>query len=208
MSQFFDIHPENPQQRLIYQTVEIIRNGGVAVFPTDSAYAIGCQLGDKKAHDRICRIRKLDKHHNFTLLCRDLAELGTYARVDNPDFRLLKHNTPGPYTFILPATSEVPRRLMHPKRKSIGLRVPANPIALALLEEMGEPLMSVTLILPGSELPLTDPHDIRERLEHSVDVIVDGGFCGLEPTTVVDLTGPLPELMRQGKGDFAPFEPA
>lgn len=206
MSQYFNIHPENPQQRLIQQAVAIIRSGGVVVYPTDSAYAIGCQLGDKKGVDQIRQIRQLDKHHNFTLMCRSLAELGTYAKVDNPDFRLLKANTPGPYTFILEATSEVPRRLMHPKRKTIGLRVPENPIALALLEELGEPLMSVTLIMPGDELPLTDPYDIRDLLEKRVDLIIDGGYCGLEPTTVVDFTAEVPALVRQGKGDFAPFE--
>ncbi len=206
MSQFFYIHPDNPQQRLVSQAVDIVRRGGVMVYPTDSAYAIGCHLGDKSAMERIRHIRQLDKHHNFTLMCRDLGELATYAKVNNQIFRMLKANTPGAYTFILEATSEVPRRLMHPKRKTIGLRVPANPIALALLEELGEPLMSVTLIMPGDDLPLTDPEDIRTMLEKRVDVIVDGGYCGLEPTTVVDLTGDVPSLRRQGVGDFAPFE--
>ena len=205
MSQNFYIHPDNPQQRLIRQATEIVRRGGVIVYPTDSAYAIGCHLGDKAALDRIRLIRHLDKHHNFTLMCRDLGELATYAKVDNKVFRMLKANTPGAYTFILEATSEVPRRLMHPKRKTIGLRVPANPIAQALLADLDEPLMSVTLILPGDELPLTDPDDIRTLLEKRVDVIVDGGYCGLEPTTIVDLTGDVPELLRQGVGDFAPF---
>lgn len=206
MSQNFYIHPDNPQQRLISQAVEIVRKGGVIVYPTDSAYALGCQLGDKSALDRIRLIRQLDKNHNFTLMCRDLGELATYAKVDNQIFRTLKANTPGAYTFILEATSEVPRRLMHPKRKTIGLRVPANPIAQALLEELAEPMMSVTLILPGDDLPLTDPDDIRTVLEKRVDVIVDGGYCGLEPTTVVDLTGDVPVLVRRGVGDFAPFE--
>lgn len=206
MSQNFYIHPDNPQQRLISQAVEIVRKGGVIVYPTDSAYALGCQLGDKSALDRIRLIRQLDKNHNFTLMCRDLGELATYAKVDNQTFRTLKANTPGAYTFILEATSEVPRRLMHPKRKTIGLRVPANPIAQALLEELAEPMMSVTLILPGDDLPLTDPDDIRTVLEKRVDVIVDGGYCGLEPTTVVDLTGDVPVLVRRGVGDFAPFE--
>ena len=206
MSQHLYIHPDNPQQRLISQAVEIVRKGGVIVYPTDSAYAIGCQLGDKSALDRIRLIRQLDKHHNFTLMCRDLGELATYAKVDNQTFRMLKAHTPGAYTFILEATSEVPRRLMHPKRKTIGLRVPANPIAQALLAELAEPLMSVTLILPGDELPLTDPDDIRTMLEKRVDVIVDGGYCGLEPTTVVDLTGDVPALVRRGVGDFTPFE--
>lgn len=202
MSQFFSIHPENPQLRLIRQAVEIVRAGGVIVYPTDSAYALGCQIGDKKALDRIRQIRQLDKHHNFTLMCRDLSELGAYAKVDNQVFRLLKTYTPGPYTFILDATAEVPRRLMHPKRKTIGLRVPGNPIALALLEELGEPLMSVTLIMPADEYPLTDPYDIRDTLEHHVDLIVDGGYCGLEATTVVDLSGEVPRVTRQGVGQF------
>lgn len=202
MSQFFSIHPENPQLRLIRQAVEIVRAGGVIVYPTDSAYALGCQIGDKKALDRIRQIRQLDKHHNFTLMCRDLSELSAYAKVDNQVFRLLKTYTPGPYTFILDATAEVPRRLMHPKRKTIGLRVPGNPIALALLEELGEPLMSVTLIMPMDEYPLTDPYDIRDTLEHHVDLIVDGGYCGLEATTVVDLSGDVPQVTRQGVGRF------
>ncbi|PHS76077.1 L-threonylcarbamoyladenylate synthase [Porticoccus sp.] len=202
MSQFFSIHPENPQLRLIRQAVEIVRAGGVIVYPTDSAYALGCQIGDKKALDRIRQIRQLDKHHNFTLMCRDLSELSAYAKVDNQVFRLLKTYTPGPYTFILDATAEVPRRLMHPKRKTIGLRVPGNPIALALLEELGEPLMSVTLIMPTDEYPLTDPYDIRDTLEHHVDLIVDGGYCGLEATTVVDLSGDVPQITRQGVGRF------
>ena len=202
MSQFFTIHPENPQLRLIRQAVEIVRAGGVIVYPTDSAYALGCQIGDKKALDRIRQIRQLDKHHNFTLMCRDLSELSAYAKVANQVFRLLKTYTPGPYTFILDATAEVPRRLMHPKRKTIGLRVPGNPIALALLEELGEPLMSVTLIMPTDEYPLTDPYDIRDTLEHHVDLIVDGGYCGLEATTVVDLSGEVPQITRQGVGRF------
>ncbi len=205
MSQYFFIHPENPQQRLITQAVDIIRGGGLAVYPTDSAYALGCHIGDKAAIDRIRLIRQLDKHHNFTLMCRDLSELAVYAKVNNPVFRMLKANTPGPYTFILDATSEVPRRLMHPKRKTIGIRVPNNPITLALLEELDEPLMSVTLIMPGDELPLTDPYDIRTALERRVDLIVDGGYCGLEPTTVIDMTADVPQLVRQGMGDFAPF---
>ncbi|WP_461484108.1 L-threonylcarbamoyladenylate synthase [Porticoccus sp.] len=205
MSQFFTIHPDNPQLRLIHQAVEIIRQGGVIIYPTDSAYAIGCHIGDKKALDRIRQIRHLDKHHNFTLVCRDLSELALYAKVDNQVYRTLKAHTPGSYTFILEATSEVPRRLMHPKRKTIGLRVPANPIALALLEELGEPLMSVTLIMPDDEYPLTDPYDIRDMLERRVDLIIDGGFCGLEMTTVVDLTGDTPEIIRQGVGQFEDF---
>jgi len=200
MSQFFTIHPENPQQRLIHQAVDIIRRGGLVIYPTDSAYAIGCHIGDKKALDRIRLIRHLDKHHNFTLVCRDLSELALYAKVDNQVYRTLKAHTPGSYTFILEATSEVPRRLMHPKRKTVGLRVPANPIALALLEELGEPLMSVTLIMPDDEFPLIDPYDIRDILEHRVDLIIDGGFCGLEMTSVVDLTGEVPQILREGVG--------
>lgn len=203
MSVYLSIHPENPQQRLIAQAAEIVRKGGVIVYPTDSVYAIGCHIGDKQALDRIRSIRHIDKHHNFTLLCRDLSELATYARVDNTAFRAIKASTPGPFTFILPATSGVPRRLMHPRRKTIGLRVPDSPIAQALLEELGEPMMSVTLILPGDDYPLSDPYDIRAAMEAHVDVIVDGGYCGLEPTTVVDMTGPLPEITRQGTGEFS-----
>ncbi|MCB1705123.1 MAG: threonylcarbamoyl-AMP synthase [Halioglobus sp.] len=206
MSQFFQIHPENPQARLIRQAVDIIKGGGVVVYPTDSAYALGCHIGDKNALDRIRRIRKLDARHNFTLVCSDLSEIATYAKVSNAVYRLLRHTTPGPYTFILPATSEVPRRLMHPKRKTVGLRVPDNPIAAALLADLGEPLMSVTLILPGDDLPLMDPYDIRETLEHEVDLVIDGGYCGLEPTTVVDLADEQPVVVRVGKGDTAPFE--
>lgn len=206
MSQFFQIHPENPQARLIRQAVDIIKAGGVVVYPTDSAYALGCHIGDKNALDRIRRIRKLDSKHNFTLVCRDLSEIATYAKVSNAAYRLLRHTTPGPYTFILQATSEVPRRLMHPKRKTVGLRVPDNAIAAALLADLGEPLMSVTLILPGDELPLMDPYDIRQTLEHDVDLVIDGGYCGLEPTTVVDLADETPVVTRVGKGDIAPFE--
>ncbi len=206
MSQFFQIHPENPQARLVRQAVDIIRGGGVVVYPTDSAYAIGCHLGDKGALDRIRRIRKLDDRHNFTLVCRDLSEIASYARVDNAVYRMLKHCTPGAYTFILRATSEVPRRLMHPKRKTVGLRVPDNAIAQALLADLGEPMMSVTLIMPGDEYPLIDPYEIRELLQHDVDLVIDGGYCGMEATTVVDLVEETPLLLRAGKGDIAPFE--
>lgn len=205
MSQFFQIHPENPQSRLINQAVDIVRAGGIIVYPTDSAYALGCHLGDKAALDRIRRIRRLEKDHNFTLVCRDLSELAAYARVDNRAYRLLRNNTPGPYTFILEATSEVPRRLKHPKRRTIGLRVPDNLIARELLGALGEPLMSVTLIMPGDEYPLIDPYDIRQTLEHDVDLVIDGGYCGMEPTTVIDLSGETPEVVREGKGDAAPF---
>ncbi|WP_250461989.1 L-threonylcarbamoyladenylate synthase [Microbulbifer litoralis] len=200
MAQFFQIHPENPQGRLIGQAADIVAAGGVIVFPTDSAYAIGCRLGEKLAVERIRALRQLDKKHNFTLMCRDLSELASYAKVDNQMFRLLKNHTPGPYTFIMPATAEVPRRLMHAKRKTIGLRVPDNAIVQALIEALGEPLMSCSLIMPGDDQPLTDPYDIRDTLEHQVELVIDGGFCGLEATTVVDLTGDEPELVRQGCG--------
>lgn len=206
MAQFFSIHPENPQGRLITQSVDILRRGGLIAYPTDSAYALGCHIGDKFALDRIRAIRQLDKHHNFTLMCRDLSELANYARVDNAAFRLIKKHTPGPYTFILDATAEVPRRLMHPKRKTLGLRVPNNAIALALMRELGEPLMTSSLILPGESVPLTDPYDIRETLEHQLELVIDGGYCGMEPTTVVDLTGEEPVVTRVGCGDVSDFE--
>lgn len=205
MSQYFQIHPDNPQSRLIAQAAEVIRNGGVIAYPTDSAYALGCQLGDKNALERIRRLRELDDKHNFTLICRDLSELGVYAKVDNATFRLLKSNTPGAYTFILHATTEVPRRLLHPKRRTIGLRIPNHQITLALLEELGEPLMSVTLMLPGDELPLSDPEDIRERLDKHVDLIIDSGACTVEPTTVVALLNGETEVRRIGLGDPEPF---
>ncbi|MEK9933147.1 MAG: L-threonylcarbamoyladenylate synthase [Luminiphilus sp.] len=208
MSQFFAIHPETPQSRLIQQAVSIIQRGGVVVYPTDSAYALGCQLGDKKAMERIRRIRSLREDHNFTLVCRDLSELGTYARVDNAVYRLLRHATPGAYTFVLEATREVPRRLVQPKRKTIGLRVPDHPIPQALLEALDEPLMSATLILPGDDYPMTDPYDIRDRLEHEVDLVIDGGFCGLEATSVIDLTDTVPVILRRGVGDISDFEAA
>jgi tRNA threonylcarbamoyl adenosine modification protein (Sua5/YciO/YrdC/YwlC family) len=202
MSQFFQIHPDNPQARLINRAAEIIREGGVIVYPTDSAYAIGCHLNDKNALDRIRAIRKLDKNHNLTLVCRDLSDVGVYAKVDNSTYRLLKSHTPGAYTFILKATGEVPRRLLHEKRRTIGLRVPDNAIAQALLASHGEPLMSCSLIMPGEALPMTDPYEIREQLEHCVDLIIDGGFCGFEPTTVVDLQEGVPVLIRQGSGKW------
>jgi tRNA threonylcarbamoyl adenosine modification protein (Sua5/YciO/YrdC/YwlC family) len=206
VSQFYQIHPDNPQVRLIRSAAELIRAGGVVVYPTDSAYALGCHIGDKNALDRIRRIRKLDDRHNFTLVCSDLSEIATYAKVDNAVYRLLRHSTPGPYTFILKATSEVPRRLMHPKRKTVGLRVPDNRIAAALLADLGEPLMSVTLIMPGEEYPMLDPYDIRDTLQHEVDLVIDGGYCGMEPTTVVDLADDVPVILRVGKGDVGPFE--
>ncbi|MFT5046455.1 MAG: tRNA threonylcarbamoyl adenosine modification protein (Sua5/YciO/YrdC/YwlC family), partial [Porticoccaceae bacterium] len=185
MSQFFEIHPDNPQKRLISQAVSIIQDGGVVVYPTDSCYALGCHVGNKQAMERISRIRKTDAKHNFTLVCRDLSDIATYARVDNATYRTLKSLTPAPYTFILKATSEVPKRLQNPKRKTIGIRIPNNAICQALLEELGEPLMSSTLIMPGKELPETDPDVIRELLEKHVDLIIDGGHCGFEPTTVL-----------------------
>ena len=208
MSQFFQIHPENPQARLIKQAADIVRGGGVIAYPTDSAYALGCHLGDKMALERIRRIRRLDDKHNFTLMCRDLSELGNYARVDNSAFRLLKNLIPGPYTFILRATPEVPKRLHHPKRKSVGLRVPDNQICLDLLAELGEPLMSVSLILPGDELPMTDPYDIRDTLSSQLDLVIDGGYCGMEATSVVDLVDDVPVIVRRGLGDVSQFEEA
>ncbi|MEM6998699.1 MAG: L-threonylcarbamoyladenylate synthase [Pseudomonadota bacterium] len=200
MAQYFDIHPETPQARLIKQAVEIIRQGGLAIYPTDSCYAIGCHLGEKEAVDRIREIRRLDKHHNMTLLCRDLSEIATYAKVSNSAYRLLKSLTPGPYTFLLRAMKDVPRRLQHPKRKTIGLRVPENKIVLDLLETLGEPMLSTSLILPGDEQPMFDMDEIKQQLNHRVDVIIDGGACGIEATTVIDLTDNEPVLVRQGKG--------
>ncbi|ACT07013.1 Sua5/YciO/YrdC/YwlC family protein [Dickeya chrysanthemi Ech1591] len=205
MSQFFYIHPQNPQPRLINQTVEILRKGGVIVYPTDSGYALGCMLEDKAAMERICRIRSLDQNHNFTLMCRDLSELSSYAYVDNAAFRLIKNNTPGNYTFILKATKEVPRRLMNEKRKTIGMRVPSNPIALELLAVLNEPLMSTTLMLPGNDFAESDPEEIQERLGKLVDLVIHGGFLGQQPTTVIDLTESVPVVAREGTGDVTPF---
>ena len=206
VSQYLSIHSENPQERLIAKAVDSLRRGGVMIYPTDSVYAIGCHIGDKSALERIRFIRQLDKNHNFTLVCRDLSELGTYARVENSAFRLLKSKTPGPFTFILNATSEVPKRLQHPKRKTIGIRVPNSAIVKALLEELREPIMSVTLTMPDDQYSLTDPYEIKQLMNHHVDVIIDGGYCGLEPTTVIDLTDHRPQLLRQGAGDFSAFE--
>lgn len=205
MSQFFIIHPDNPQPRLIKRAAEIVREGGLIIYPTDSAYALGCHMGDKAALERINNIRQLDKNHAFTLACANLSSIATYAKVSNTYYRLLKANTPGPYTFILPATSEVPRRLLHPKRKTIGIRVPGNPIALALLAELAEPLMSTTLILAGQNEPLSDPEEIRDRLEKQVELVIEGGYGSQEETTVIDMTGDYPELIRRGCGDPTPF---
>jgi len=206
MSQFFEIHPKNPQARLIQQAVAIIRQGGVVVYPTDSGYAIGCQIGNKNAVERICQIRDITKSHNFTLMCRDLSELSTYARVDNNAFRLLKNNTPGAYTFILLGTKEVPKRLLNPKRKTIGIRVSDDPITRDLLDELGEPLMSTSLILGDNEFAESDPHDIRNRLEKVVDLIIDGGHRGEAPTTVVDIADGAVVIARHGTGSIEPFE--
>ena len=204
MSQFFQIHPENPQARLIKQAAQIIHGGGIVALPTDSCYALVCHLDDKGAVEKLRRIRGIDEKHHLTLLCRDLSEIALYARVDNRQFRLLKAATPGPYTVILEATREVPRRLSHPSRKTIGLRVPENAIANALLQELGQPLIGTTLITPDNEL-LNDPEEIRERLSKQVDLIIDGGACAMEPTTVIDLTPDEPLLVRQGRGDPAMF---
>ncbi|SDL38569.1 tRNA threonylcarbamoyl adenosine modification protein, Sua5/YciO/YrdC/YwlC family [Modicisalibacter muralis] len=206
MTQFFQIHPENPQKRLIDQAVTLIRNGGVIAYPTDSGYALGCHLGDKKAIEKIKWLRSLDDKHNFTLVCSDLSEIGTYAKVDNAVFRLLKTHTPGAYTFILNATSEVPRLLLHPKRRSIGVRVPDHRIVHDLLAALGEPLMSVTLIPVGEELPMTDAEEIRERFGAHLELIVDGGACHLEATSVIDLRDLPPVIVREGRGDIAPFK--
>lgn len=204
-AEFLSIHPDNPQGRLIAHAVRTLNNGGIIVYPTDSAYALGCHIGDKGAMERLRRIRELDNKHNFTLMCRDLSEIAVYAKVGKPHYRLMKSLTPGPYTFILKATREVPRRLQNPKRRTIGLRVPENNIALQILENLHEPIMSSTLILPGEELPMVDPEEMFDRLKNKVDLIIDGGSCGVEPTTVVDLEQEEPYVARQGKGDFSMF---
>lgn len=202
---FLHIHPEDPQERLIQQAVELIRRGGVIVYPTDGAYALGCHLDDKSSLDRIRQIRQLDAKHNMTLICRDLSEISTYAHVDNTTYRILKAHTPGPYTFVLKASREVPRRLQHPKRKTIGLRVPDNRITQRLLEVLNEPMMNTSLVLPGDQEPLTDPEEIYEKLQNRVDVIIDGGYGELEPTSVIDLSQNPPSIIREGKGDISPF---
>lgn len=205
MSQFFTIYPSNPQPRLIKQAADLVRNGAVIAYPTDSCYALGCHLGDKQAVARIRQIRGVDDKHHMTMVCRDLSELARYARVDNVQFRLLKNNTPGSYTFILEATKEVPKRLQHPKRSTIGMRIPDHPVALALLEELGEPLLSSTLILPTEEFAMNDAEQIRDLLQHQIDLVVDGGAVGLDLTTVIDLTKDTPVVVRLGKGDVSPF---
>ncbi|HGX93251.1 MAG TPA: threonylcarbamoyl-AMP synthase [Candidatus Tenderia sp.] len=206
MSQLFQIHPENPQARLIRGAVDVLRKGGVIVYPTDSCYALGCHIGDKKALETLRRIRQVDDKHFFTLMCRSMAEMSSYAMIDNVAHRLIKALTPGPYTFILPAMRSVPKRLLHPKRKKIGIRRPDNAIALALMEELAEPLLSTTLILPGDELPMMDPYEMRDLLGNQVDLVIDGGYCGLEPTTVVEWTDDSPVVLRQGKGDISLLE--
>jgi len=205
MAQYLQIHPETPQPRLIARAAEAVRNGGVMIYPTDSCYALGCQIGDKAAMERIRFIRRLDDKHPLTLVCRDLSDIATYARIDNQAYRLLKSVTPGPYTFIYQATKQVPRRLLHPKRRAIGIRVPDTPICRALLGALAQPILSTTLILPGDDAPLEDTYEMRETLGHCVDLIIDGGFCGNQPTTVLDMTGEQPVLVRHGKGDLAPF---
>jgi len=205
MSQFFAIHPTHPEKRLIKRAVDIVRQGGVIAYPTDSCYALGCHIGDKHAMERIRRIRDVDERHHFTLVCRDLSDIGTFAKVDNAQYRLLKTHTPGTYTFILDATRELPRRLAHPRRATVGVRVPEHPVTQALLTELNEPLLSSTLMLPGEAGPLNDAETIRRKLEHQLDLILDGGACGVEPTTVIDLSGGAPILVRRGKGDISPF---
>jgi tRNA threonylcarbamoyl adenosine modification protein (Sua5/YciO/YrdC/YwlC family) len=205
MSQFFALHPTHPETRLIRRAVDIVRAGGVIAYPTDSSYAIGCHIGDKAAMERIRSIRGVDERHHFTLMCRDLSEIGTYAKVDNSQYRLLKAHTPGAYTFILKATRELPRRLSHPKRATVGVRVPDHPVVRALLGELNEPMLTSTLILPGQDEPMADAEPVRKALEHRLDLILDGGHCGLAPTTVIDLSGDEPTLVRAGKGDVASF---
>ena len=206
MTQIFDIHADNPQDRLITQVVATVRNGGLIVYPTDSGYALGCHIGDKKALDRIRKIRKLDKSHNFTLVCRDLSELAIYARVDNTAFRVIKNHTPGPYTFILRASPEVPNRLQHPKRKTIGIRVPDNAIALALMDSLGEPLLSTSVIMPDQEMTLADPEEIYDLLKGRVDIIINGGYVNDQPTTVIDMIEGFPQIIRHGAGNPEEFE--
>ena len=206
MSQLFTIHPDNPQSRLIKQAVEILKSGGVIAYPTDSSYALGCIMGNKNSLERIREIRRIDENHHMTIMCRDLSELSNYAKVDNSQYRILKNNTPGAYTFILNATSEVPRRMMHPKKRTVGLRIPQNAITLALLDELNEPLLTTTLILPGEDIPMMDVWEIRDTLQHQLDLVIDGGYCGIDETTVIDLTDEVPVVIRAGVGDVSPFE--
>lgn len=203
MSQYFKVHPTNPQRRLLERAADILKAGGVIVYPTDSTYALGCSIGEKEALERIRRIRRTERDHDFSLACRDLSEIATYARVDNPTYRLVRSLSPGPYTFVLRATHEVPKRLQHAKKRSIGIRVPDHPVVAALLDVVGAPIMTSTLLMPGSDLPITDPEEIREQIGNQVDAIVDGGTCGIEPTTVLDLTGDSVAILRQGKGDVS-----
>jgi len=205
VAELIEIHPTDPQPRLVRQIVQIIRDGGLIAYPTDSSYAFGCRIGDKKAIDRIHRIRRTDKHHNFTLVCEDLSEISIYARVENWAYRLIKSLTPGPYTFILPATRQLPKMLQNPKRRTIGIRVPDHPLVSAMLEELGEPIMSSTLLLPGDDLPLTDPMDIEERIGRQVDAIIDAGPTGIQPTSVLDLSSGTAEVLRVGRGDVSQF---
>ena len=206
MAQYFQVHPDNPQPRLMARACEIVRKGGIIAYPTDSSYALGCSLGNKKALERISHIRRLDSSHNFTLVCRDLSDIGMYAKFDNTIYRVLKASTPGAYTFILEASKEVPRRMQHPKKRTIGIRVPDSPVVRLLLSELGEPLMSSTLILPGNEIPENDADEIREALESELDLVIDAGAVSNQPTTVVDCSGGVPQILRYGGGDPDPFE--
>lgn len=206
VARYFEVHPANPQARTIRQVVDLVRGDGLIAYPTDSCFALGCQIGNRAGLDRIRRIRHLDERHHFTLVCHDFAQLGQFVRISNSVFRLVKACTPGSYTFILPATAEVPRRLMHPKKRTVGVRIPANIVAQALVTELGEPLMSSTLLLPGQDEPMTRGPEIRQRLDHDLDAIVDAGECGTEPTTVVDLSQAEPVILRRGAGDPSPFE--
>lgn len=206
MARYFDVHPVDPHRRAITQVVDIVRGGGLIAYPTDSCFALGCQLGDRTGIERIREIRHLDDKHHFTLVCRDFAQLGQFVQISNVVFRMVKSATPGSYTFILPATKEVPRRLLHPRKKTVGVRIPEHPVAQALLTELGEPLLSSTLLLPGHDEPLTQGWEIKERLDHMVDAVIDSGECGTEPTTVIDFSTPEPEIVRAGAGDTSPFE--
>jgi tRNA threonylcarbamoyl adenosine modification protein (Sua5/YciO/YrdC/YwlC family) len=206
MARYFDVHPDNPQPRSIGQIADIVRGGGLIAYPTDSCFALGCQLGNRDGLDRVRQIRQLDERHHFTLICRDFAQLGRFVQVDNAVFRLVKSSTPGQYTFILPASLEVPKLLLHPKKRTVGVRIPEHAVVQALLTELGEPLQSSTLLLPDHEQPMTEGWEIKERLEHVVDAVIDSGECGTEPTTVIDLSGPEPEILRRGAGDTARFE--